>query len=101
MELDSMKPHMAHIAETMIRKELAVEAKNPKTSYTRYCQLVDRARAGGYSDADIIKELKEERKRISDDKREGDPLFQEGVHNSKVSCLHAISLIISELEGEK
>lgn len=96
-----MKPHMAHIQNTLIKKKLAEDAKNTTTSYSRYRTKVDRALQAGYSKADIVTELESEINFIMTDTRDSnDPLFQQGVHNAKVACISSIRTIIAELKGE-
>lgn len=97
-----MKPHLAHIQNTLIKKQLAVEAGDRPTTYRKYWDMIKKEREKGTPDVIIIAELEGERARILKDQREGnDPLFQQGVHNAKVACLSSIELIISELKGEK
>ncbi len=96
-----MKPHMQHIAETIKRKTLAEMAKNPATSYQKYTLKVEKAREAGYTTPQIIAALECEIERIKKDHRPGDPLFLQGIHNSKVACISSISVIIAELKGDK
>lgn len=96
-----MKPHMAHIAETIIRKRLAEDAKNPETSYEKYTKKVEAAKTAGYTTAEIIAALECEIERVRKDHRPGDALFLHGVNNSKLACISSISVIIAELKGEK
>lgn len=95
-----MRPHMREIARTLVRKDLVEQAGNKRTSYQRYKLMVADAFDKGHSREHILEELEAEMNRIKNDKREGDALFQQGVHNSKISCLNALNLIISELKGE-
>lgn len=96
-----MKPHLAHIQNTLIKKQLVVEAGDRPTTYKRYWEMIKRAREAGTSDETIIAELEAESARILKDQRESDdPMFQQGVHNAKVACMSSIELIISELKGE-
>lgn len=92
---------MAHIAHTLARKKAAQEAGNTPTTYKKYRAIVDKAQAAGYSIDDIIYELEHEADSIRNDTREGDPLYLQGVANSKTACLNAITLIISELKGSR
>ncbi len=89
---------MRHIAQTLIRKEAIEKAKEPSVS--KYWKKVRQAQAMGYLPEEIIKELESEKERIIADVREGDPFFQSGLENSKISCLNALTLIISDLKGE-
>lgn len=96
-----MKPHLAHIQNTIIKKQLSEDAKNTKTSYAKYRMRVEHAIRAGHPKEDIILELECEISRIMDDQRESnDPLFQQGVHNAKVACISSIRTIIAELKGE-
>lgn len=96
-----MKPHLAYINNTLIKKQLAKEAKNEKTSYVKYRTKVDKALKAGYPAYAIISELENEIVSIMATQHQGDAIFQEGVHNSKVACISAIRIIIAELKGEK
>lgn len=93
-----MRPHMAHIQNTMIKKKLAEKAKEP--SYDQYRRMVDAAFAAGWDKERILMELEAEKQRIQEDKREGDPIFQQGLQNAKASCVASIEILISELKGE-
>lgn len=96
-----MKPHLAHIQNTLIKKVLAEDAKKERTSYARYRGIADKALARGVPKAMVIAELESELDTIGRDVREGDdPFFQEGVRNAKVSCTNAIKVVIQELKGE-
>jgi len=96
-----LKPHLAHIQNTLVKKQLAEEAADRNTSYRRYMHMIEAARRNGYSEERIVAELEAEKERILKDQREGDdPLFQQGVHNAKVACLSSIELILSELKGD-
>lgn len=92
-----MKPHMAHIANTVARQQAAEKALD--SPYARYWALVEKARASGYDDELIIEELEAEAERVRYDEREGDRIFQKGLDNSKVSCLAALMSIIAEIKG--
>lgn len=97
-----MKPYLAHMQNTLIKKQLAIEAGDRPTTYKRYWNMIKAARRNGTSTEQIVEELLAEKERILKDQREGDdPLFQQGVHNAKVACLSSIELIIEELKGEK
>lgn len=89
---------MLHIAQTVARKQAVEEAKESSVPYRRYWTLVEKGRNDGYSDQQILAELERELERIKKDQRAGDPLFQKGVNNSKVSCVAAILKIIEELK---
>ena len=95
-----MKPHLAHINNTIIKKQLADDAKNTKTSYAKYRAKIDKALANGYPKQAIIDELEHEVQDIMLDERDGDPIFKQGVHNAKVACISSIRTIIAELKGE-
>lgn len=96
-----MKPHLAHINNTLIRKHLAERASDQESSYKRYRSLSNKAIAQGYSVYQVIEALEEERKRIERDETfKGDPLFEYGVANAKQACINAIKLVIDELKGE-
>lgn len=95
-----MKPHMRHIAHTLARKAIVEDALNQAKDYRRYKDLVEQCLARGMSQEQIIEGLEEERQRVQEDEREGDPLFQIGLKNVKESCTKAINLLISELKGE-
>lgn len=95
-----MKPHMAHIQNTLIKKRLSEEAKDEKSTYAKYRELADKALANGYPKEAIIDELESEMAEIQLDVRNGDHLFQVGVSNAKQACLNAIRTVISELKGE-
>ncbi len=95
-----MKPHLAHINNTLIKKQLAAEAKNEKADYARYRKNVDGAIKNGYPIDAIVSELEHEILVIQADRQHGDAIFQQGVHNAKVSCITAIRTIIAELKGE-
>lgn len=93
-----MRPHMAHINNTLIKKKLAEDAKDQVSSYQRYRTIVKTAREAGYTDHEIMSALCAEKTRIQQDEREGDEIFKEGVRNSKIACLNAISMVMSEIE---
>lgn len=98
-----MRPHMAHIQNTLIKKKLAEDASNQETSYKKYMKLVTKARNLGHSVYEIISELENEKnviEKMNHDNHEGDPIFQQGVRNAKTSCINAINIIIEELKGE-
>lgn len=96
-----MKPHMAYINNTLIKKQLAKNAKDPKTAYVKYRAKADKALKAGFPLFSVIQELEREIETIMSDQRESnDPLFMEGVHNAKVSCISSIRTIIAELKGE-
>lgn len=92
-----MRPHLAHINNMLIKKKLAEEAKESKTSYAKYSKLVEKARNEGHEDDEIIEELEREKERIINDYREGDPIFQSGLINAKAACLNSLELVISEI----
>ncbi len=94
-----MKPHMAHINNTLVRKKLATDARNVEPSLETYRRLVRKARAAGYSASGIIAELEAEKHRVLMDIRAGDAIFLEGVRNAQNACIVAIDTIISELKG--
>lgn len=96
-----MRPHMAHLQNTLIRKQLMNEAGNKQSSYSRYRALVTRAREQGFTDEQIIHELLIEKERIKRDIRIGDSIFQQGVANSQNACMVSITLVISEIKGDK
>lgn len=93
-----MKPHMAYIHNTMIKKKLAENAK--ASTYETYRQKVSGLLQEGYPKETLIDELGNEISRIEADERDGDNIFQNGVHNAKVSCVSALRLIIKELKGD-
>lgn len=95
-----MRPHMQHLAHTMVRKQMAAEAGNKQSSYSKYRKLVLTAKEMGFSNDQIIEELELEKNRIKKDIRVGDSIFQQGVANSQNACMVSIALIISELKGE-
>lgn len=95
-----MRPHMAHIHNTMIKKRLADEAADTKSSIRKYRDLVEKARASGYDDDAIIIELESEKDRIRKDIQCGDSLYLKGVENAQTACLASIDEIIKELKGE-
>jgi len=89
-----MKPHMAYMNNTLIKKELAESAKNQKTSYRKYREQVDAVLAIGHTKDQVIEELEMEIERIMGDNRPSeDPIFQQGVHNAKVACISAIRMM--------
>lgn len=96
-----MKPHLAYINNTLIRKQLANEARNEQTSYRKYMGMVEQARQDGFNDDHIVSELEAEKWRIEHDLREGDAIFQQGLANAKTSCTIAIARIISEIKGQQ
>lgn len=96
-----MRPHMAHIQNTLIKKQLSENAKNSVTSYHKYKKKATDLLNEGYSKESIIKELELEMDNIRNDRRNGDDLFQEGMRNAKVACISAIRVVISELKGEE
>lgn len=93
-----MKPHLAHMHNTLIKKKLAEDAGNQETSYKNYKSLAKRALDEGYAPILVIAELEAELTKIEADEREGDPIFQNGVANAKTSCSNAIKLVINELK---
>jgi hypothetical protein len=95
-----VKPHLAHISNTLIKKQLACMAGNEQTAYAKYKNKVDFALAAKVKESEIIEELNREIETIEADKRDGDPIFQEGIHNAKTACISAIRLLISELKGD-
>lgn len=95
-----MRPHMAHIAQTLARKDAVREAGNTQSSYARYTEMVKKAIENGWLMEDIVVELEGEKERIESDMREGDALFQQGMRATKTSCLNAIELVLSELREE-
>lgn len=92
---------MAHIQNTLIKKQLAEDAKDISGPQEKYKKLVAQARDAGYSDLAIMNELQKERDRIKKDIRCGDSMFLKGVENAQAACLVAIDKIIDELKGEK
>lgn len=96
-----MKPHMEHIAETLVRKEAADAARNTTTAYAKYREKAEKAMTAGYTVPEIVSALEAEIKRIEQDHRPGDPLFLHGVNNAKFACISSISVLICELKGEK
>ena len=100
--VDLMRPHMAHINNTLIKKHLAKEAGDESLSYQKYMQMVNRAETDGWKLPMIIAELKAEKERIELDPRNGggEPILQQGFDNAKMACINAINRIISELKGE-
>lgn len=95
-----MRPHLAHLQNTMIKKQLAVDALDTDKPMKRFRDLVARARAAGYDGVAIITELQAERFRIKTDIRCGDSLFLKGIENAQSACIVAIDKIISEIKGE-
>lgn len=95
-----MRPHLAYIQNTLIKKHLAEKAADQSTSYRKYMSNVEKARKLGFHDSEIIKELESEAERIRKDIRAGDSLFLQGVANAQKACIDSIALIISELKGE-
>ncbi len=81
-------------------KSLVEKATHKRTSYERYKLMVADAFDKGHTSEHILEAMEFEMNRIKNDKREGDALFQQGVRNSKISCIQALHLIISELKGE-
>lgn len=98
--MNGFRPHMAHMRNTLVRKDLANKASDKTTSYDRYKRMVDASVAEGWSNQEIVHELESEIVRIEADEREGDVLFQQGLHNAKVACISSIRVLISELKGE-
>ena len=96
-----MKPHMEHIAETLTRKKAVEEARDTETAYQRYAEKAKKALEIGFTVPQVIEALENEIVRIQSDHRPGDPLFLHGVNNSKIACVSSISVLISELQGEK
>lgn len=96
----SMRPHMAYIQHTLKRKQATENAANDQTSYLAYTKIAAQARMNGLDNNAILAELEWEKERIENDHREGDALFQQGLSNSKTSCIKAIDRIISEIKGE-
>lgn len=92
---------MAHINNTLVRKRLAKDAMDEEKDYNRYMEVVSRAVANGYPKEAIINELEDEILAITHDKRDGDALFQEGLWNTKMSCINAIKRVIEKLKEEK
>lgn len=95
-----MRPHMAHIHKTMVRKQLAERAKDAKGPMNQYRRKVEAALAQGYFESEIIHELEGELSRIETDEQEGDQLHQEGVKNVKSACKEAIETVIAELRSK-
>ncbi len=95
-----MKPHMAHIHNTMIKKKLAKDAGDVSTTIAGYRAKIAKAQAFGFPAADIIEELRLERESISKDIRAGEAIFLQGVVNAKRACIAAIDQLISELKGD-
>lgn len=93
-----MRPHMAHLHNTFIKRRLAEDAA--KTSIDKYEALVEKARRGGFSDEEIIAELEAEKIRVQSDLRMGDANFLQGVRNAQRSCLASIDFVISQLKGD-
>ena len=96
-----MKPHLAYINNSIIKKQLAEKAKDQKTSYQKYRATVDMLLEKGIPIPEIITELEDEEARILAKEHEGDPIFQQGVHNAKVACITSIRVIIAELKGDQ
>lgn len=90
-----MKPHMAHINNTMIRKQLVEKAK--ESPYDNYKKKVDEALSLGFPKDKIIIELENEIQRIKKDIRAGDSLHMQGVLNAQNACMDAIYVLITEL----
>lgn len=97
---NGFRPHMDHLRETLERRQQAARAGDETAAYARYQRQVAVARAEGMDNAGILQELEFEAKRIENDTREGDHLFQQGVKNAKKACLSAIQRIIREIKGE-
>ncbi len=95
-----MKPHMAHIAETIARKQLVEDAKKPETSYRQYKQIANEALGAGFTKEEIAESLEVVIEMIKNHNSSGDALFLQGVHNWKVSCIASIKVIIAELKGQ-
>ena len=95
-----MRPHLAHINNDLIKKQLAEEALNKEAAYDKYNKQVDLALEKGFTVKEIVKELEAEAERIRRDEKEGDHLFLMGVRNVKTACLSAIEETILELEGK-
>jgi len=89
---------MRYIARTLARKQLSKEASDYDEAYMKYEKMVQEAHKAGISDEQIRAELEFEKQRILTDSRDGDHIFQEGLHNAKVSCISAITMIISRLK---
>lgn len=96
---DEMKPHLAHINNTLIKKQLAEKAKDTQSTYAQYRSKADQLMQVMPIE-DIVSELELEISRIMASNHEGDDIFQQGVHNSKVSCISSIRTLIAELKGE-
>lgn len=94
-----MRPHMAHIAETLERKAMAEDAKDIQSSYKKYRAIADRSLSEGYFPATVAAELAHEIVRIEEDVREGDQLYLNGVANAKTACIAAIRTVIAEIEN--
>lgn len=95
------RPHMAHINNTLAKKQLIENAGDADGAYGRYRKLVVDFLGRGFTPKELIEELEYEITRIEEDEREGDPLFLEGVQASKKSCIDAIRRLISELRDGK
>jgi hypothetical protein len=91
---------MAHIQNTLQRKKAVVEASYVDPTLKKYRNSVDLYVSHGYSKPQIIAELLAEKERILGDNRKGDAIFHQGLANVKNSCVKAIDLIVSELNGE-
>lgn len=96
-----MRPHLAHMNNTLIRKQLANEAGNKQSAYSKYRKIVAEAREMGFDNEHIILELEAEKARIKQDIRVGDSIHMQGVANAQNACMVSIALVISELKGEK
>lgn len=83
-----------------MRKRLAQDAKDQRSSYVKYRKKVNQALTDGHAREAIIIELYEEIERITASESPGDAIYQQGVHNAKMSCKSAIRRIITELREE-
>lgn len=91
---------MAHIQNTLAKKQLVQEALDIQAPLKKYRELVAGAKARGFDNEAIAAELEDERARITHDIRCGDSLFLKGVENAQSACIVAIDKILSELKGE-
>lgn len=97
-----MRPHMQHIANTLVKKDLLEKSKNQKTSYSKYRDMANKYIRQGYAKEYLIEELYGEIDRImADERTSNDPILAQAYHNAKVSSVNAIRVVISELKGDQ
>lgn len=83
-----------------MRKRLAQDAKDQHSSYVQYRKKVNQSLSDGADREAIITELYNEIENITASEHAGDAIYQQGVHNAKMSCKSAIRRIITELREE-